>query len=201
MAQSCIRVSLPSNSQALTRLPQERREAFETHLRAIVAEASESTIDPPDDPPSVRGAGRNPVSKLLKRACGVCRGWCCYKAGDQHAYLTPESIQAYRLLNPGASNDEVVAAYLDWIPEESYEGSCVFHGRHGCGLPESMRSEICGWYLCEALIDLSRRAALQDRATVFATAMQGPGTDRLAVFDADGVHWVSPSWDPSSSNV
>ena len=166
-----IRVRLPFNGQAITRLPVERRDAFEAHLREIVADAVGFAADSPDEPPAAGRAGQNPVSRLLAQACGVCRGWCCYKSGDKNAYLAVESIQAYRARNPGVSADEIVKAYLQRIPEETYEGSCVFHGRHGCLLPEPMRSETCGWYMCHALIDLSRRAALDDRPA---------GPDRLS---------------------
>jgi hypothetical protein len=182
-----VRVALPSNREAVMRLPIERRELFEAHLRAIIAKASDSSAEPPDPISTMDGAGESPVSKLLGRACGTCRGMCCRMAGEKHAYLASDSIQVYRTRNPGASTDEIVATYMSRIPEETYEGSCVFHGRDGCVLPRPLRSEMCNWYLCDSLIELSRSVALEDRATVYAVAMRGREVDRLAVFDADGV--------------
>jgi len=184
-----VRVALPSNGEAVTHLPLRRREMFEAHLRSIIAMSSETSAEPPAPLPTVDRAGENPVSKLLDRACGTCRGRCCRMAGKKNAYLAPESIQVYRARNPSVSTDDIVTAYLSRIPDETYEGSCVFHGRRGCVLPRLLRSEMCNWFLCDSLIELSRRVALEDRARVFAVAMQDLDPDRLAVFDADGVHY------------
>lgn len=186
-----VRVALPSNREAVTRLPAERRKLFETHLLEIIAKSGDATTEPPDPNPISGRSGKNPVSRLLERACGTCRGRCCRMAGEQNAYLAPETIQGYRAWNPGVSTDDIVAAYMSRIPEEIYEGSCLFHGRCGCVLPRSLRSEMCNWFLCDSLIELSRRVALEDRATVFAVAMQDLEPDRLAVFDADGLHYES----------
>ena len=182
-----VRVALPSNREAVTQLPFEHRERFQVHLRSIIAKASDTSAEPPEPISTTDGAGESPVSQLLGRACGTCRGMCCRKAGDKNAYLAADSIQLYRARNPGASTDEIVAAYMSRIPDETYEGSCVFHGRDGCVLPRQLRSEMCNWYLCDSLIELSRSVALEDRATVFAVAMRDREVDRLAVFDADRV--------------
>ena len=184
-----LRISLPSNNQAIVPLPRERRQAFEIHLRAIVAEAGNPPPDPSDERSTAEGAGTNPVSRLLGNACGICRGWCCYKGAGQNAYLKPESILVYRQRNTGVSGEEIISDYLGRIPDDSYEDSCVFHGRQGCVLPTRLRSETCNWYLCDSLIELSRSAALEDRATVFAVATTNLESGRLALFDADGVRW------------
>ena len=184
-----VRVALPSNREAVTQLPVQRRKLFEAHLRAIIAKSSNPSAESPESLPTVDTAGKNPVSQLLEQACGTCRGRCCRMAGEENAYLAPESIQDYRARNPGASTDDIVAAYMSRIPAETYEGSCVFHGRCGCMLPRSLRSEMCNWFLCDSLIELSRRVALEDRAMVFAVAMQDLDPDRLAVFDANGMHY------------
>ena len=100
-----VRIALPSNREAVTHLPVERRSSFEVHMRAIIAKANDSSAEPPEPISTVDGTGESPVSKLLGRACGTCRGLCCRMAGARNAYLESESIQLYRARNPKGAAD------------------------------------------------------------------------------------------------
>ena len=41
--------------------------------------------------------------------------------------------------------------YIDRVPEVGYEGSCIFHGKQGCTLDRSLRSDVCNGYFCGGL--------------------------------------------------
>jgi hypothetical protein len=51
------------------------------------------------------------------------------------------------------TDDMLRQHYLDRVPAESYHGSCIFHGRAGCTLDRSMRTDICNQYFCGGLTD------------------------------------------------
>src|SRR5947207_663974 len=37
------------------------------------------------------------------------------------------------------------------VPEVGYENSCIFHGKQGCTLDRSLRSDVCNSYFCGGL--------------------------------------------------
>ena len=41
--------------------------------------------------------------------------------------------------------------YLGRIPRTAYRDSCIFHGKKGCTLDRSMRSDVCNSYFCGGL--------------------------------------------------
>ena len=45
----------------------------------------------------------------------------------------------------------VLRLYLERVPEVGYEGSCIFHGKQGCTLDRSLRSDVCNSYFCGGL--------------------------------------------------
>jgi hypothetical protein len=45
----------------------------------------------------------------------------------------------------------VLRLYLERVPEVGYEGSCIFHGKQGCTLDRSLRSDVCNSYFCDGL--------------------------------------------------
>ncbi len=83
-------------------------------------------------------------------ACGTCGGKCCNLGGD-HAFLNARLLGRVLDESPGVSPEAITDAYLQYIPEETYENSCVYHGIHGCGLPREMRAITCNTYLCYSL--------------------------------------------------
>ena len=68
--------------------------------------------------------------------CTACRGDCC-KLGDTHAFLKPYRLE--KLIDRGEENalETALERYAGYLPEESVEGSCVFHTARGCALPRS----------------------------------------------------------------
>jgi hypothetical protein len=45
----------------------------------------------------------------------------------------------------------VLLLYVESVPTVGYEGSCVFHGKQGCTLARSLRSDVCNSYFCAGL--------------------------------------------------
>ena len=45
----------------------------------------------------------------------------------------------------------VLRLYVERVPEVGYEGSCIFHGKQGCTLDRSLRSDVCNSYFCGGL--------------------------------------------------
>ena len=141
-------IELPGCDRPLTVVEPARRQALATHLERVVADVSFAAIDRP--------AGTKPTQSApdFLSACSACRGHCCQKGGND-AYLDFESVGLAWGRFPHLSKDELVAAYLAAVPAQSFADSCIFHAEHGCNLPETMRSPVCGAYLCGPLLRLT----------------------------------------------
>jgi hypothetical protein len=145
---------LPSFRRETGILPKRRLRSFRQHLEKLVAEcevagwaiAPIASSAPPESHP-VSSSAKETVSGI---GCAACRGQCCSGGGD-HAWLTTQTINRYRQLHPTARVADIVAAYLSRIGNRTYRGSCIYHGRHGCGLPRDMRSDTCNRYFCPEL--------------------------------------------------
>lgn len=133
----------------------ERRDAFREVIasKAREAVATVAGVDPeaaqldeqaPDDPWS---------TQALAEACGECRGWCCRNGGN-YAYLQESDLRRVAAEQGITTWEDMVERYLSFVPDATYQDSCIFHGRAGCGLPRSLRSETCTSFLCEAAFSL-----------------------------------------------
>ena len=129
---------------------------------------------------------------MLNRACGLCRGFCCGNGAD-HAYLTVATIRLYMEKHLDEGPDEVRAAYLGCIRNDTVQGSCIFHQAGGCGLPREMRSETCNRYYCEGLTEFQKSLSGRDTARGFFVATEGEAILAAAFCDADGSRLVSLS--------
>ncbi len=84
---------------------------------------------------------------LFQTACGMCRGECCTKGGNE-AYLNLDVLERFAEMKQFTTVEEVIDAYLAKIPLVTVEGSCIYHGETGCGLSREMRSVTCNSFLC-----------------------------------------------------
>jgi len=168
---------VPYLNRDLVPLPAAREAAFLAHLNGVVDRAFDAADaerpanavtyarrlqEVPDDPPA------------LAATCMACRGACCLKGARTHAFLTPESIAFYRHLHPEALAGEVREAYASHLPEQSIEGSCVYHGARGCVLPRTMRAEICNHWQCTDRLDLGRRLKASGGEASLVVALPEP---------------------------
>jgi hypothetical protein len=138
-------IELPGCDRPLIPVPPARRQALEAHLTRVMNEASFLALDDKDRIDATPGAPD------FSAACAACRGHCCQKGGDD-AYLDFESVGLAWGRFPHLTKQELLAAYLGAVPARSFANSCIFHAELGCNLPQTMRSPVCGAYLCGPLL-------------------------------------------------
>jgi len=147
-------------------LTQRRRRLYLAHLDAVIAAAQNPpepvapaapSLAAPDQPAPIPPALDQPVgaakSTLPGRLCGVCGGGCC-PAGGTHAFQSEATIRRVMAANPDLDSAGLRALYLGHLPQRTIPGGCVFQARTGCGLPRSLRGDICNSYACQALQQL-----------------------------------------------
>lgn len=175
---------LPSNDLPLATLPEERKEALREHLRALVAEALADPERSCETEPQ-RTPRHEDEAAFLRGACALCRGRCCQDGGN-NAFLTADTMREYFEQHPGRDVEEVVEDYLCYVPQISYEGSCIYHAESGCTLPREMRSEVSRNFYC---IDLREFRISFDGTEdcAFGVATESGEVMRAAVIDRDGL--------------
>ena len=109
---------------------------------------------------------------LMDSACILCKGQCCLNGGPSNAFLEVEDIQRFRIRNPGATREDIRAAYAALMPEKTSVMSCVFHGEYGCTLPREMRSQLCNSFVCRGQSMLAQGAQAGDTGAVLLAVPQ-----------------------------
>lgn len=145
-------VVVPVNEWPITQLQEKRRMAFVGHLTRILDQLEAEGWDKPGPNDAQGESGEEAMNAVIGGACAVCRGFCC-RYGGNHALLKVETLRGLLDKYPGMSRAELMAAYMERVGGETYQGSCVFHGVTGCRLPREMRSKTCNDYLCKGLRD------------------------------------------------
>jgi hypothetical protein len=163
-----VRGTVPWQDKPLTPRPDERRAAFEAHLRAIVEAAFETPV--PEEEPGRAGAEAD-EAPALAAACAVCRGLCCDRGGTT-AMLGPAEIGRWRRREPEGTPQQAVAAYRERLPAESVVVSCVYLGAAGCTLPRRMRNDWCNRFSCR-------------ERDVLAAALAESGGERIVIVAHD----------------
>lgn len=173
-----LQLLVPSGPARARRASVRRRARYRAHLIKLLGEApaADATLAgagvDADAPPRPDGAAADasPLSAsgavgapststpaapsaMPGHLCGLCRGGCCTHGGE-HAYLTAATLRRVMARHAAMSDDELVAAYLEHLPDKSQVGSCINHTSTGCALPTDMRSDTCNAYACEALARL-----------------------------------------------
>ncbi len=170
---------VPAHRGKLAPLPAARRRAFTRHLSEAIAEAfaapaaephnartaephnappaeprkappAEPRNTPPAEPRGTHDGIAAPLVPLVRAACACCRGQCCTRGGE-HAYLDADTIRRLRRTAPGIGAGAILARYRAALGGETYEGSCVFHGKEGCKLDRALRTDLCNSFHCTPL--------------------------------------------------
>jgi hypothetical protein len=138
---------VPRNDKAAVPIPRERVRRLCKHLIVTLRELR--VMQDPElsvSPPEPEGF----AARVARTACSLCKGWCCTNGAD-YAFLDQGTIaRAHRARLPQDVR-AVLRLYIDRVPEVGYEGSCIFHGRQGCTLDRSLRSDVCNGYFCGGL--------------------------------------------------
>lgn len=159
-----ITVSIvPANETPLTDVSLQRIEKFRNHLQQCINETQAQETQNRDDAgeraretDSLINAETHFERQALIQACTTCKGFCCLRGGETHAYQDLPNMARYMQKNRDKDSETVIAEYLDYIPQQSYEDSCVYHTESGCNLPRHMRAEICNEHLCRGLKNIKR---------------------------------------------
>jgi hypothetical protein len=140
---------VPLNQKVLGPTSAERVRRLRKHLVASLR-AMRTMKDPVGSASPLRPEPDGFVGQVARAACTACRGWCC-KGGGDHAYLDERTMARVRRAREELDARAVLRLYVDRVPTEGYDGSCVFHGAAGCTLDRSLRSDVCNSYFCTAL--------------------------------------------------
>lgn len=145
---------VPRSEKELRPTSRERTRHLRKHL--IQALRGLRAVKHPDHVASpVRPQPAGFVAEVARTACSLCRGYCC-KGGGDDGYLDEATVARVRRAKPALGAISLIRLYVDLVPDESYEGSCVFHGKRGCTLSRPLRSDVCNSYFCRGLEDYVR---------------------------------------------
>ena len=137
-----------SNSKKITRLPEHRKNLFRETLLHFINKAMPEFAQkngPTEEDQTEKSPPHETVEDELffeATACSICKGGCC-SIGEEHAFIKEDTIFRYMSNHPDQKPAQVLAAYMSYLPDESFENSCVNHMETGCALPRDMRSSVC----------------------------------------------------------
>jgi hypothetical protein len=159
-------VMVPRSDKVLVQTPPERVRRLRRHL--IVTLRAIRTIKDtkrPSSPPHPEPEGF--AARVAGTACGLCKGWCC-KNGEDDAFLDEQTLLRVRRTQPTLNASSVLRLYINRLPADAYQGSCIFHGKQGCTLDRSLRSDVCNTYFCGGLQNYLTGGDTTTPAVIFA---------------------------------
>ena len=151
-----VLVTVSTSMASLESVSAARRETLRENIAQAVAASAE--LEPDVASTELPAADCAPSSEALAAACATCRGFCCRSGGDS-AYVDASTVRRVRSQRPDLSPGELVALYVDAVPERSVERSCIFHGEQGCALARELRSRTCNSYFCRPMQEWIGRPA------------------------------------------
>jgi hypothetical protein len=175
---------LPAFDRPLEKMPEHRKNALADKLAEVAADLRLRPVE--EVTTSFAVAGRPTDMAHIGQACATCRGDCCQNGGE-HAYLRRQTLARVLAASPGILLEDVIRAYLDRIPEASYEGSCIYHTDKGCNLPSEMRSDTCNDFFCTGTRSISTIVCGNESHAVLAAALKGDKIVRLAVINGKDI--------------
>lgn len=161
-------VVVPRYAGVLAPVTTERRRELRAHLLRTLRTLGARYRDEATPATPLRPEPQGFPGTVAHAACTLCRGYCC-RGGGERAYLDERDFARVRRTLPELSASALVHAYLHRVPEKAHAGSCIFHGRHGCTLPRTLRSDVCNSYFCAGLRDFLHAQDASGRVAVTAT--------------------------------
>jgi hypothetical protein len=138
-------VMVPRSDKALVPTSPDRLRRLRDHVASMMVRMrGDETASPPRPEPAGFAA------RVARTACSLCKGWCCRNGGDD-AFLDEQTLARVCSAKPEMDAAAVTQLYVERVPALGYEGSCVFHGKQGCTLDRSLRSDVCNAYFCGGL--------------------------------------------------
>jgi hypothetical protein len=160
-------VVVPLNRRALVPMEPERVWRLRKHLVQSLR-AMRTMKRPVESASPLRPEPDGFIGKVARTACSLCRGYCC-KGGGDHGYLDERVMARVRQAQPELDARAVIRRYVQRVPAVGYAGSCVFHGKQGCTLNRTLRSDVCNSYFCNDLGKFVKGNELAKDAIVIAT--------------------------------
>jgi hypothetical protein len=190
-------VVVPFRTRPIVKLSEERRSDFFKFLAEILAEAFGDQESDPDPPCCDKSDGSTPegialAAEAAAMVCGACVGVCCHHGGCNHAFLDSEALRCLRSTRPGLTPEEAASAYAAHLPNEHFEGACVYQTRTGCALPRDLRAPLCNAYQCRGLREAIEKLANNPSQTFIVIARQDNRIIRSAFVDALGIRRYPP---------
>ena len=177
---------LPRNNQVLTPLSEIRTTAFREFLSQTVTQANALSETVVETTASTNGIPDNQADlPVLDAGCALCGGECCQTGGNT-AWLEPATIQRLNWLSLAISEQRIVEHYLSYLPQVSYENSCIYHADRGCTLPRKMRSNVCNQFLCRGLSEVWQGLSYASSRQCVAASVIGSSVEEIALVDALG---------------
>ena len=185
---------VPANTRDLSPLPPDSRHTFlgrlEATIRRVFVTATPelvNKVDPlaPDvsESPARVTLDSSATTAVLGRSCATCRGKCCTSGGN-HAFLRDETIERVHREQPSLDMSAILAVYANHLPKHHFAGSCVYHASDGCGLPRTLRSDLCNRYECGGLTQLRSAVSGRENPSAFVAAADAHVLRRMALVDA-----------------
>jgi hypothetical protein len=159
-------VMVPLNTRALVPMDPERIRRLRKHLVQSLR-AMRTMKRPVESASPLRPEPEGFVGEVARAACALCRGFCC-KGGGEHGYLDERVMARVRGAQPELEARAVIRLYVERVPAVGYAGSCVFHGRTGCTLDRSLRSDVCNSYYCGGLADVLKTGTVEGPVVLIA---------------------------------
>jgi hypothetical protein len=144
-----LSVMVPRNDKVAVPISRERVRRLCKHLIVTLRELR-IMKDPEHSVSPLRPEPEGFAARVARTACSLCKGWCCTNGAD-HAFLHQGTIARVHRARLALDVRTVLRLYIDRVPEVGCEGSCIFHGKQGCTLDRSLRSDVCNSYFCGGL--------------------------------------------------
>ncbi len=142
-------VIVPRNDKAVVPISPERVRRLRKHL-VVTLRALRKMKNPDHSVSPLRPEPEGFAGHVARTACSLCKGWCCNN-GEDHAFLDETTIARVHCARSALHVRAVLRLYVERVPEVGYEDSCIFHGKQGCSLDRSLRSDVCNSYFCGGL--------------------------------------------------
>jgi hypothetical protein len=183
-------VMVPRNDKTMVAVSPERVQRLREHLTKELVDLRNAKH--PDRLASPQRPGPTGFPATVARsACCLCKGWCC-RNGDDDAFLDDRTLARVRLAKPEITEQALLRLYADRVPAMAYRDSCIFHGKLGCTLDRSMRSDVCNTYYCGGLDAFIKSDAAPAPTVVIAGEGDGMRTSAVLVPKDDRVEPVRP---------
>ena len=143
-------VIIPRNDKAVVPISPERVRRLRNHL-LLTLRALRTMKGPEHSVSPLRPEPEGFAGHVARTACSLCKGWCC-RNGEDHAFLDEGTIARVRCASLALDVRSTLRLYVERVPEVGYRNSCIFHGKQGCTLDRSLRSDVCNSYFCGGLL-------------------------------------------------